>query len=101
VLWQELADVVRSLGAQEGDVAAVVQRTLVAADADGDMRISLDEFRAAVGPVFERGAESLRAAFALFDTDRSGSIDLNEFGTMLGRRAATQTQPLPTPVRPT
>ena len=75
----ELRAMMTSLGMPDGEA----ERTLRAADHSGDGTIGFEEFCAAVGPVYEHSKVALQRAFAVFDSDGSGSIDREELATML------------------
>ena len=75
----ELRHVLRSLGANEADAS----RILAAADKDGDGTVSFDEFAELVRPVYADSGAALRAAFDMFDADKSGYIDRQELSVML------------------
>ena len=76
---EEMKQVVRSLGANEGESS----RILLEADVDGDGKVSFDEFVEMVRPLYDDSGAALRKAFEMFDLDKSGYIDRSELSVML------------------
>ncbi|KAJ0978026.1 hypothetical protein J5N97_013500 [Dioscorea zingiberensis] len=77
----ELANILESLGQTASDEE--LARMMAVADADGDGFISLTEFLDLMSADDASALEDLRHAFAVFDTDRSGSISAEELATVL------------------
>ncbi|KAM0947848.1 putative EF-hand domain-containing protein [Dioscorea sansibarensis] len=77
----ELANILESLGQKASEEE--LSRMMAVADADGDGFISLNEFLDLMAADDASALEDLRHAFAVFDTDRSGSISAEELATVL------------------
>lgn len=80
ISFAELTEVMASLG--HGDEALVVFKEL-----HGSVGgvITFEEFCAAMGPVYASSTAALRRAFDIFDADGNGSIDRDEFSSMMHR----------------
>ena len=77
----ELKRLVLKLGAHESQAAQLLKSF----DTDGDGEIGFDDFCRAVAPLYSASSLQLRAAFDLFDTDRSGYIEHDEMAAMLSK----------------
>ena len=81
----ELRRLVRMLGADE----KVAARLLSSMDTDHDGTVGFAEFCAGVAPLYSTAGSQLRAAFDLFDTDGSGSLDRAEMAAIFSRLGVT------------
>ena len=80
----ELRDALIYLGADQATVEVMVENCIASMDLSGDRRVQLNEFISGfASPLFADSKEALHAAFCLFDTDRNGTIDCNEFEAMV------------------
>ena len=79
----ELRDVVTAL--HVGGRGADALEVMSAADTNGDGRISFEEFKQLVRPLYDASASALRKIFAMFDADGSGFIDVAELGVVLNK----------------
>ena len=77
----ELRRLVKRLGADE-QVAARLLNTM---DTDHDGTVGFAEFCVVVAPLYSTAGGQLRAAFDLFDTDGSGSLDRAEMAAIFSR----------------
>ena len=77
----ELRRLVRMLGADE----QVAARLLSTMDTDHDGAVGFAEFCVVVAPLYSTAGGQLRAAFDLFDTDGSGSLDRAEMAAIFSR----------------
>ena len=81
----ELRRLVRMLGADE----KVAARLLNSMDTDHDGTVGFAEFCAGVAPLYSTAGSQLRAAFDLFDTDGSSSLDRAEMAAIFSRLGVT------------